>query len=69
MALCIANSALFSISLLTFSNLAGILVSYICVPILICTYQFGLDYLDFDSASNMFEFDSENEEKDKDDNI
>lgn len=65
-ALCIADSALFSISFLGYCNFIFTLISILLVIVLVCIYQMGINYLDFESASDMFEWEVEKEDEDKD---
>lgn len=68
MTFCIAGFALFTISLLSFSNVLYTIFSLMFILTLPFMYQFGVDHLDFKNAENMFEFewgDEDDEDKDK----
>jgi len=64
MVLCIGASAGFSISLLAYQNVLGLLLSCMLAVSLPLLYQYGLDHLDFENASNMFEFEWNDEGED-----
>jgi hypothetical protein len=68
MALCILAAAGLVISSLGFSDYKWFAASLSLILLLPVLYQLGLDYLDFENASNMFEFDDYGEEEDKEDN-